>query len=214
MRKITFILLIALSFTACKSVQEITKAHVNEAALNHKTFEKVCVLAMMPDTDMKERLEKRMVKALNKKGINSVASAEIAPNKLKSLRGVSVEMLDSILKESGCDALYTISLLDTKTESKFIHNTETIGTAAKFSFIYYEDYQSFYSYRNSAEHQGDGMQEQTTYVVESVLYDVKTNQYVWSVQSEAIQPASIKSWMRTYSDQMVEKLHEMVGFEK
>ncbi|MFV0366085.1 MAG: hypothetical protein ACK5JS_06220 [Mangrovibacterium sp.] len=209
MKKIYILLFLIGSFVGCKTTQEITKTDVNEKALNHKAFEKVCVLALMHDTGMKEKVEKRMVKALKKHDMNVVASADIAPNKLKSLRGVSVQVLDSILNDSGCDALFTVSLLDTKSESKYIHNDETIGTTAKFSYVYYGDYRSYYSYRNSAEHQAASVLEQTSYIIESVMYDVKSSQYVWSVQSDALQPVSIKSWVRGYAKLIEEKISEI-----
>lgn len=213
MKKIWIILFALVGLISCQSTQEITGAHVNQAALNHKAFNKVCVLALLPKEDLKYKVETQVVKAMKHHGTNAVSSIDVMPNKVTSLKSIKVQVLDSVLTASNCDALFIVSLLDTKSESKYIRNKGK-GSTPNFSYKYYDNYQSYYSYRNSEMNHEGTIIEETTYVIESVMYDVEANQYVWSVQSDALQPSSIKSWMRSYSKLMVEKLDEMVHFQE
>lgn len=205
--------LVVVVLTACGTSQEITKAHVNEEALKHEAFEKVCVLALVSNPDTKGRIEKQVVKHMKKRGIHAVPSHAIAPNQLTSLKSANIQTLDSILDSSACDALFTVSLLDAKSEAKYVRD-EYGEKMPNFSYKYYNNYQSYYSYRNAELNSAPLLVEETSYLIESVLYDVEANCYVWSVQSSTLQPSSVKSWVKGYSKLLVEELHHTVGFRK
>ncbi|MFV0290580.1 MAG: hypothetical protein ACK5IJ_06735 [Mangrovibacterium sp.] len=213
MKNIYLIVLLLFCFVSCKTTQKITQTHVNEKELYHEPFKKVCVLAMVANPDLKDRIESRIVKSFESHGMEAIASREIIENKLISLKNVDKQHLDSILTAAGCDALFTVSVVDTKKESIYVRNDSDSKTP-NFSYVYYNDYQSYFSYRNSEMNHDSKVLQESTYVIESIMYDVKTNHYVWSVQSEALQPSSVKSWVRSYSKQMVEQLHEMVNFQE
>lgn len=213
MNKLYLLLFVVFSLAACKTTQEITGTQVNEKALKHEPFNKVCVLALAKQQDLKDRIESKMVKAMERYDINAVASNDIMENQLTSLDKMDAQFVDSILTASGCDALFAMSLVDAKREAKYVRDTDQ-AKVPEFSYKYYDNYQSYFSYRNSEMMEQGNVFEETTYIVESIMYNVKTKERVWSIRSEALQPSSIKSWIRGYSKLIAAELDEKVGFKQ
>ncbi len=202
-----------IMFSSCNTSQRITHSYVNEKTINHEPYNNIAVLVLTSNEDVKEKIEKQMVAQIKKNKVNAIGSMQIIPNHLSSLKDVDKEKFAAYLKEANCDALVTVAVKDIKSEDKYI-NTGASEYMPGFSYIYYNDYQSYYQYRN-AEMQNEGQfVQETTYYFESNLFDLTSKAMVWSVQTEAVEPSSLKSWFKGYSKIMVEELKEIGAIRK
>ncbi|WP_163714679.1 hypothetical protein [Mangrovibacterium lignilyticum] len=200
-------MLLAVLVNSCSPTQKITSSWVDRDALPEDSYKKVCVLAIIPKEEMRNKVEEHIVKFIKKRKLDAVKSLDILPDSLAGYRKINKTELAALLEKTGCDGLMTISLLDIKTEDRYTPGSKTVYTPP-FSYLYYNDYQSYFSYRNSQTSQPGYMTKETTYYFESNFYDVGSKALLWSFQSDAFAPTDFDTWFSEYSKIMMKELRE------
>ncbi|HRI61494.1 MAG TPA: hypothetical protein PK228_17270 [Saprospiraceae bacterium] len=201
-------LIAGLMMTACTTPMKVTASWMNPEvkAKEGKKFQKVFLLALTSNMSARQTVETDQAKACAAEGIVTVKSSDVfTPGFLKSDPGKDA-ILQKI-KESGCDAIFTSALVDTKTETRYVPGTTTMY-APYPAYGYYGSFGGYYGYSSTYMYDPGYYVNDKTYYIESNLYDLATGEIVWSVQSEAYDASDLNSLSKEYAALLINKLKQ------
>lgn len=202
MKKITWIgfalLIMALG---CTSTSKITSSWKAEN-VQPKNYQKILVLGLMniPDRTIREKMEEHLAGNLKTLGYNAVcACEEFDP---KAFNNMTEEAAINKLKNQGIDAVLTVVLLDKQRERKYV-----AGNVYYSPFGYY--YNHFWRYRGVLYHriyEPGYYVSNTKYFWESNLYDMATQQLVYSVQTQSFNPDNADMLGHEYGNLIIKNM--------
>lgn len=159
-----------------------------------KKFKKIVVLGLIREKDrsLREKMEQHLVEDLKNAGYDAVCSCdEYNP---KAFENLTEEQSLAKLKTSGVDAVLTIVLLD-KTQERYYVPGQVRYTP------YHIYYSRFWGYSRTIYGRiyTEGYYTlDTKYFWESNLYDLESNELLYSAQSQSFDPASAESMGHQY----------------
>lgn len=157
-------------------------------------FDKIMVIGVMRDYDraMQENMEEHIVGDLKTLGYTALSSLnEYGPNAFK--KGDTANALIK-LKQSNVDAVLTVVLLDKEKEQQYV----SANYKNRFTGYRYEMYQRIYEPGYYVTN--------TKYFWESNLYNIKTKQLIYSVQTESFNPDDAESLAHQYSKLIIKNM--------
>jgi hypothetical protein len=199
MKKIKWIALLLIA-AGC-STSKITTSWKAENITPQK-YNKILVLSLIREADrtIQENMENHFVGDLKELGYNAVSSLhEYGP---KAFDKMDEEAALSRLKNTGVDAVITIVLLDKEKERKYIP-----GNFYYSPFGYYHN--RFWGYRTALYrriYEPGYYVTDTKYFWESNLYDMSTQELVYSVQTQSFDPANSESMAHEYGKMIVKNM--------
>ncbi|MHC1777930.1 MAG: hypothetical protein AB9834_21195 [Lentimicrobium sp.] len=204
MKKILFpLLVLSILLSACNS-QQVTGYWVNKEALPKGPYHKVFILALLQNKNSRLYVEDEMAALIESRGPKAVKSYQLFPPEIALQGLITREQLAQSIKEAGCDAVITITLLDTKSETYY-----QPGTAyAPMGYGYYGSYYGYYNYYYPQVYESGYYVTDQTYFVETNFFDVQTDQLLWSIQSDAYNPTDLESMFKGYSHVLLYKLRK------
>jgi hypothetical protein len=197
------VIIMAALLISCSS-QKITSSYINQDAQAKGPFNKICVIALVPNTTQKIAVENKMAELIKSRGTNAVESSTILPMQIAN-EVISREELVEKLKAESCDAVLTISELDVRTEERYVPGAAPMPLPP-YRYRYYNNYYSYYSYRYNQIYEPGYVTRQTTYFFENNFYDLESGELLWSIQSSAFEPSDIDSWFEEYSSLIIKEL--------
>ena len=195
---------------SCGTSQEVISFWQNPENPLGKPYASVFVMAITADRGAQMVVESDLVAAAKAKGIKAVRSIDVMMPTLKKATHSKAEIAAKI-KESGCDGVFTVSLLDVKSDQRYVPGTTMYaGGAYAYSpyphYGYYGSYYSYYSYAYPVASTPGYYTTDKTYFIESNMYDAETEQIRWSMQSTAYNPSSLNSFSKEYTHLLIEEL--------
>lgn len=200
-RFIPIILLMIIVFSGCGNSSWITSSWKAQDAYPKK-YNKIMVLALIRDADrsIRERMEQHIVGDLQELGYNAVCSCdEYNP---KFFESMNEQQAIEKLRNSGVDAVLTISLLD-KTKERYYVPGRVYYTP------YYVNYNRLWGYYRTINQRiyTEGYYGvNTKYFWESNFYDMDSNHLMYSVQSQSFDPVSTESMSHEYSLMIIKNM--------
>lgn len=171
-------------------------------------LEKIYILSLGSQVMTNAIVENDFYTECNRRDIKTVKNSLIAPRMLSNQIQTKEEMMANISKE-GCDAVFTIGLLDVQTESRYVPPTTTVGVGGYYNPYAYGHYNNFYGYYNysyaTVSSPGYYVSDRT-YYIECNLFDVKTEKLVFSMQSKTTNPSDLESTSKAYVQEVFRKL--------
>lgn len=201
MKRLLFVLFAAILLLLACSTSRLTTSWRAENVEIRK-YNKVLVLGLIREADrsIQENMENHFVGDLKELGYNAVSSlAEYGP---KAFDKMEEDAAIDKLKSSGVDAVVTIVLLDKKKESKYI-----AGNMYYSPYGYY--YNRFWGYRAVLYrriYEPGYYVTDTRYFWESNLYDMSSQQLVYSAQTQSFDPSSSASLGHEYGKMIVQDM--------
>lgn len=187
--------------TGCTSSSKITSSWKAEN-IQSRNYNKILVLGLMnvPDRTIREKMEEHLVGDLKILGYNAVcACEEFNP---KTFDNMTEEAAIHELKNSGVDAVLTIVLLDKQKERKYV-----AGSIFYSPYGYY--YNRFWGYGSTLYRRiytpGYYVSD-TKYFWESNLYDMATQQLVYSAQTQSFNPDNADVLGHEYSKLIIKNM--------
>lgn len=183
------------------STSKITSSWKAENVVPEK-YNKIMVLSLIREADrsIQENMENHFVGDLKELGYNAVSSLhQYGP---KAFDKMDEEEALNKLKNAGVDAVITIVLLDKEKERKYIP-----GSFYYSPFGYYHN--RFWGYRTALYrriYEPGYYVTNTRYFWESNLYDMSTQELVYSVQTQSFDPANLESVAHEYGKMIVNKM--------
>jgi len=195
-------LMLAVILSACGPTQKITSSWVNREALPKGPYKSMFLLAITQNEKAIYTVENQMADLITSRGKKVVQSSVIFPPKFAATNGITRELMAEAIKKAGCDAVFTIALLDTKTEHHYQEGT----TYSPMSYSAYGSYYGYYSYYYPQVYTPGYYTTNKTFYIETNFYDVASDQLLWSIQSEAYNPSNLESWFNDYSRLILSQL--------
>jgi hypothetical protein len=166
-----------------------------------KKFKKVVVLGLVRDVDItiRQKMEQHIAGDLKALGYDAVCSCdEYNP---KTFDKMTEEEAVAKIRNSGVDAVITVTLLDKKKERQYVpgrYDYPPLQNQVTFYRYYHTMYERIYT--------PGYFQVNTRYFWESNFYDLGTNQLLYSAQSQSFEPASTEKLSHEYGQMIVKDM--------
>src|SRR6185295_8126291 len=196
MKKSPFLLLLIIfTFAACNTPKESTTGvWVNKEKIKGKSFSKVFIVVMSADPEARSTVENDIAAVATSRGHQVVKSIDLLPASVKDPKLPTKDEVVAKVKESGCDGVFVASLLKKEESVGY-----TPGTTAYSVQPYQSYYTGYYTYWYPSVSTPSYYDHEKTYFMQSNLYDVASEEIMWSVQSKIFSPESIKKFSKTYT---------------
>ena len=169
-----------------------------------KNFNSVLVAALTSNTIAKSTVEKDITDLLNKKGIKAYPGIEMFPPDISNSDSDRVTIIQKV-KGKKIDAILTIALLRTETESRYEDFDHPYNPTVRFG--YYRNFWGYYSYQHPYGYDPQYYTEKI-YYIETNLYDVSSEDLIWSAQSKSYDIGNLEKFSKEFAASIVKKLSE------
>lgn len=179
-RFLLLLLMGLLSTSICEARSKLVDSWKNKDA-PHNPAEKIAVIAVLPDSLMRQAFENDVVEKLQKKGRTVVAGSEI-PGLRGGIRGkIDTESAAKALEAAGVDGVIVMFYAGgaTSTYSRSPYYAQYEGTVVGFSG--YNWGQPYFINVYSVQKGDDRTNFQKDVLVESSYYDLASRQPVWRI---------------------------------
>ena len=199
--------LVMLFLFSCGSAMKYTWT---KEGYSGKHFEKILIIGATKNLESRTTFENTVVKLLAEANIKAENSLKSLPP-INDITEISEEKIISAVQEGNYDGVIVATLVDVNTqdvkESGAIYGP-MYGGRGYYGRGYGRYAYSGYSYMYTPDY----YREQTTYVVETRLFDASAesveNALVWSGQSKITDPKSFESGAASYAKVLVKSLLE------
>lgn len=228
MRNITKSVIILFSiilFVSCGPSTKLVRSWVNEED-TPKSYEKLAVVSLTPNTSSRYLIERAIVEDLTNDGIKAIPTYEIFPmagrmselpelikdgKKLKKLVKAKVE-------ENNIDAIMIISVFDIKKEQRYVSDRKvTMGGAGYYGSPYYGlgyygsagmhgSYYNYYAYSVGTIYDNGYYVDDFTYFLECNLYDVATEELLWTGRTKTVNMKSVEEEAIYFSEVVIKEI--------
>jgi len=205
----------AALFISCAPSQEVISFWKNPEAPHGKKVSAVFVAALTSNRAARNIVETDLATAATARGFKVVRSIDAAPSSLTNDAVPSKEELLGEIRDSKCDAVFTVSLLDVKSTQRYVPGTTYstpyggvgyAGYAPYPAYGYYGNYTSYIGYAYPMATTPGYYTEDKQYFIESNLYDADSGSIRWSMQSSAYNPASLNDFSKEYTRLLADEL--------
>ena len=164
------------------------------------SYTDVMVTALTPGIDARVTIEDDLAAALAARDIRVSKSMDILPPNF-SKETQKEEMMRKI-RHTSSKAIITVSLLHKETKSTYVPGS--YGYAP--TYTYYGGFWGYYSFWYPAIATPGYYEQDKVYYMETNVYDVATEELVWSAQSETYNPDDVSGFSRELADILATKL--------
>lgn len=201
-----FILSILVLITSCSPTIYNVGTWVNKEKLGKGKYDNIYILSMMQNNVTNTIIEGDFSDALNKRKIKNTKNTNVYTSTFSGGQTGKDEILAKA-KELGCNAIVTIGLLDVKTESYYVPGTTSYYEPYP-TYGYYNQFPGYYStYYNTTTTPGYYVDDKV-YFVECNLFDVNTQEILFSIQSKTYNPTDVQKISRLYTADIVKTLQK------
>lgn len=196
--------LLATLMLACSPSQKITSYWASQEAISKEPYKTIYVMAITQNESMQPTVENKLADVLNSRGRKVMLNSDIYPPSFSAVKQLSKEQLVEAITNAGCEAVLTLAVLDTKTETTYNQGT----TYSPMNYGHYGSYYGYYNHYYPVVYTPGYYSTDKTYYIETNFFDVKTDQLLWSIHSQAYNPSNLDSFVKEYSSIILNKLRE------
>jgi len=202
-KNVFLIFMIGLIFVACSTPKESTGVWINKDKIQGKSFTKIFIVVMSADPEARSTVENDLARIATSRGHQVVKSIDVITTNLKDPKMPTKDEVVAKVKESGCDGVFVAALLKKEESVGY-----TAGTTAYSIQPYQTYYTGYYTYWYPSVSTASYYDHEKTYVMQSNLYDVASEEIMWSVQSKVFSPETIKKFSQAYTSALVKQLEK------
>ncbi len=197
---------------SCTTANEPTGVWVNKEKIQGKSFSSVFIVVMTADIEARSIVENDLAAAAAAKGYKTVKSIDVMPPSFKDPKTPPKEDIINKVKESGCDAIFVATLLKKEDDMRYTPGSTVYSPMPTYTYTgnFYGFYSNYYPTVSTSGYYS----KEKSYFMQSNLYDVATEEIMWSVQSKIFNPASLKGFSKTYTSGLIKKLENEVLLKK
>lgn len=224
MKNLSYVLLLLslMYLTSCGTSQEITATWLNkERKSTNPTYQKVFIAVLTANMEAKTVLENDLSQAATAHGITNLKSTDIFPPNMKN---VDTTMLIQKIKEKGCDAIFTVAMINSKSETRYVPGTTTTSYTPSYGYSnggtyynggygsyngyggYYANPYVYYNYMETTTTTEGYYTTDETYFLEGNLFDAATNELLYSVQSKVFNPSDVATESAVYTKMVLDRM--------
>jgi hypothetical protein len=165
-------------------------------------YSSLFVTALTDNILARQTVETDLDNLLLEKGVKAESSFDILPPGFKSSSVNKEEVLGKI-RELGSDAILTVAVLDQTNETRYVPGSTMYSP---MGYGNYGRFWGYYNYYNPVMYDPGYYTTDKNYYLEANLYDAKTEELVWSSQSETTNPSSIETFSKSFSTTIINQL--------
>lgn len=191
-------------FSGCNSTQ-ITATYKSPDAKSD--YSKIFVVGLVGDQLTQKNIENDLVKMLRARGIDAAAKKGTFDPKMELSEEKKREIAKS-LENQGYDSVITFALVSVDEKKDYVpgsYSSVGVGYYPTRS-PYYGSYWGYYGHYSTQVYQPGYYTNNTIYTMEAVLYDLGSEELVWSARSETMNPSSVNSFSREYAETVAYRL--------
>jgi len=198
------LLIITLFLAACSSPKESTTGvWVNKDKIQGKSFNKIFIVVMTADPEARSTVENDLAAVATSRGHPVVKSIDVITTSLKDPKLPTKDEVVAKVKETTCDAVFVATLLKKEESVGY-----TPGTSAYSVAPYQTYYPGYYSYWYPSVSTPSYYDHEKTYFMQSNLYDVASEEIMWSVKSKIFSPETLKKFSKQYTSTLIKQLEK------
>jgi len=206
MKKLSWTLpfLLTLFVLSCSPSHKVTSSWVSpEAKTSKKKYSKVFIVCLTENQAAKNIVESDLEKAARSKGFQAVKASDVfAPNFTKD-NGPDKAAIIAKVRQLGCDAILTSALIDKTSQQHYVPGMVSYAPFVGFGGLGFGGY---YGYMYPMMYSSPGYYTtEKTYFIETNVFDVASENMIYSIQSQGYDPATITSFSRDYSAAVTEQ---------
>ncbi|MBU3713718.1 MAG: hypothetical protein FGM46_02080 [Ferruginibacter sp.] len=193
---------LVMMFSGCSS-STITSSWKSDKSIS-KSFKKILVIAITGNQNhgLRENMESHLAEDLKQRGYTVIQSfQEYGP---KSFEGINEKEALDKFKNSGVDAVITITMLNKEKERHYVPGRVYYTPY----FFYHRRFWGYYTTIQQRIYEPGYYTEQTNYFWESNLYDLSDNTLLYSVQTKTFNAPSSESIGHEYGRLIVKDMTE------
>ena len=199
------VVIVFILFESCSPANKITYSWSNTDFKAGKPFKKIFLAALVNNPHVRTHLEEDMWLTAKANGFDTERSWDYFPPSFSKPNPPSRELMMEKIKNLGCDLIFTITLTDRKSETRYV--PRNLGYYGPYSG-YGLQFRGFYSYWYPYAYDPGYYVTDKTYFMEGNLFDAETETLIWSVQTKTINPGSIEKFSKELIESMLERSME------
>ncbi len=199
------VVIVFILFESCSPANKITYSWSNTDFKAGKPFKKIFLAALVNNPHVRTHLEEDMWLTAKANGFDTERSWDYFPPSFSKPNPPSRELMMEKIKNLGCDLIFTITLTDKKSETRYVPGN--FGFYGPYSG-YGLQFRGFYSYWYPYAYDPGYYVTDKTYFMEGNLFDAETETLIWSVQTKTINPGSIEKFSKALIESMLERSME------
>jgi hypothetical protein len=199
MKKALFILLAFLG--SCTSATLITGSWKNPGYPSQQN-KSIVVATLTGHTVARSTTENDLVDLLNAEKITAYKSIDLFPPKARRSDSDKVAIMQKV-KEKNIDAILTVALLKKETETRYVPGATVYSP---LHVGYYRSFWGYYSYSYDSYYEPGYYTNDTVYYIETNMYDVKSEELIWSAQSKTYKGPDLATFSKDFAKTIVKKL--------
>jgi len=201
--KLTFAICLSLFFMNCNPPIRTTVSWLNQEKKIPQPNNKIFIVVMTNNLEMKSTLENDLYNAAVKLGKTAYTSTTT----FGALVGIeNLPIKDAVLKkvrELGCETILTVAMVDQKSETRYHQSSEMSYSPYSMYGGYYGTFSSYYAYSSTSYYSPGYYTTDNTYFIECNLYDANSEAILLSIQSKADNPPGIKKSSKIYTENLL-----------
>lgn len=221
------ILLFCLFLASCGPSIKTTGSWVNKEKLPAQSIKSVFIMAFTDKMDVRLTLENELALAAEKKGLKAYKSTDvIGAVEMKYIAPVK-DVFMKKLEALNCETIFTIALVNSESETKYVPTT-TITAYVPYSYAnppsngsFYTGYDlnnahgfgGYYNYAVNSVSTNGYYNTTNKYFLEAKMFDLKSEDLLFSIQTEAKNPSSIDKSGKQYTESLMNEIKKM-GLKK
>lgn len=174
---------------------------------NEASYKDIMVVGISDSEQTRRAYESYFVASFQEKGIKSLASYTLISHedeqKIDGERGAFRSIVESAIKDSEIDAVLITHVLSIEEDDVYQPFYVYPGYSSE---VYYENVYGYHGYVATYVQQPGYYSEKQTYTLESSLYDVKTEELVWTTRSRTFAPDSIDETIKDVSGLIIDDM--------
>ncbi|MBK9291940.1 MAG: hypothetical protein IPM52_09985 [Bacteroidetes bacterium] len=202
-RLLIFAVLLILTH-ACSSNQKILRSWTAPEAAELE-YDKIFIIALTDNQEIRRIIEDHVAESIHKLRLKSAKSYEVLPELGLKLQPTQKEYFKAEIEATGSNAVFTITLLDVLTSERY---NPPFLSPPPAQLVFYGNFYDYYLYRYPIIYNPGYLVTDKTYLIESNLYDLAQENLVWTTQSQAVNPAGLKTWLKGYSRLITRQLRK------
>ena len=219
-------LLLSITIISCKTSNAIktTAVWVDREKMPVEPIKSVFIIAFTDNPVTRVLLEDNLAAAAEKKGLKAYKSLEvIGPVDMKSIAPVK-DVFIKKLKDLNCEAIFTVALVDHKSETRYVPPTDAPGVYSPYSYSPYVQYSGYSGMHPTGPYGGFGgyygfaignlstpgyYSTDSKYFIEAKLFDLNTDELLLSIQTKAENPSDIEKSCKKYTESVMKAINDL-----
>ena len=189
-----------------RSTVEVTGAWVTKEQTDRKPANSVFIIVLTQNLDTRTVLERDLAMAAKANGIKAVTSlAVFGPVTATNDTAVIAALLRKV-KEKECETILTVTLVDSKSETKYVPGSSYTYDPMMYYGPYYGTFTGYYSHAYTSYYSPGYYNTNSTYYLETNLYSATNQALLFSIQTKAVNPDEITKASQQFTETLVDEL--------